>query len=174
LMAWADSIIHLSMTNFEWSDDPLIVFFEKDQDGSRRGKLQETPYHFYVNLIDPCLSVVLALGMYLLTNLGLLTNSAGREGGKVFPAEFQYSRYSKILSRVIRENKDEFKRIEVKEGTIGNHSTRKGAATLAASRCTNSPSMASISNRAQCKIGEGQGISIYNLKMQVTNSLVYV
>jgi hypothetical protein len=152
LMAWADSIVHLSMNDFEWSDDSLIVFLRKtktDQEGAN----SKIPYHLYANPIEPCLSVVLALGVYLLTNPGLLVNSAGRAGGKIFPAEFQYSRYSKILSRVISENKEEFERIGVKEGTIGSHSARKGAATLAASGCTVSPSMASICNRAQWKMG---------------------
>jgi hypothetical protein len=41
----------------------------------------------------------------------------------------------------------------VKVGSIGLHSARKGAVTLAASGCTVSPSMASICNRTGWKMG---------------------
>jgi hypothetical protein len=55
--------------------------------------------------------------------------------------------------KVITDNQDEFERLGVKVGSIGSHSARKGAATLAASGCTVSPSMASICNWAGWKIG---------------------
>ena len=54
---------------------------------------------------------------------------------------------------MIENNEDEFNRIGVKVGSIGLHSARKGAATLAASGCTVSPSMASICNCAGWTIG---------------------
>ena len=74
-------------------------------------------------------------------------------GARLFPAEFQYNRYSQILGKIISDNREEFERIGVKVGSIGTHSARKGAATLAASGCTVSPSMAAICNRAQWKMG---------------------
>ena len=154
LMARADSIINLSLNDLQWSDDALLVFLRRtktDQEGSNGKK----PYHLYANPIDPCLSIVLSLGVYLLSNPGILMNSPG---ARLFPAEFQYNRYSQILGKIISDNREEFERIGVKVGSIGTHSARKGAATLAASGCTVSPSMAAICNRAQWKMG-GQGIS---------------
>jgi hypothetical protein len=71
---------------------------------------------------------------------------------------------------VIVDNSDEVERIGVKVGTIGSHSVRKGAATLAASGCTASPSMSLICNRAGWKMGE-QGISILSTSWQATSSL---
>jgi hypothetical protein len=149
LMARADSIVNLSLNDFQWNDDALMVYLRKtktDQEGSN-GK---TPYHLYANPVDPCLCVVLSLGVYLMSNPGILES---RTGARLFPADFQYNRYSQILARVISENKEEFERIGVKVGSIGTHSARKGAATMAASGCTISPSMASICNRAQWKMG---------------------
>jgi hypothetical protein len=86
--------------------------------------------------------------MYLFSNPGIIMNNQ-----KIFPAAHQYNRYSNILTKVIEDNRVEFERIGVKVGTIGSHSARKGAATLAASGCTVSPSMSSICNRAGWKMG---------------------
>ena len=148
LMARSDNIVNLNMSDFEWNDDSLIVFLRKsktDQEGTN----SSTPFHLYANPVDPSLSVVLALGIYLLSNPGILEGG----GKKLFPADYQYNRYANILNRVIKENKEEFERIGVRVGSIGTHSARKGAATHAASGCTVSPAMAAICNRAQWKMG---------------------
>ena len=55
--------------------------------------------------------------------------------------------------KVITDNQDKFEILGVKVGSIASHSARKGVATLAASGCTVSPSMASICNRARWKMG---------------------
>ena len=146
LMARADNIVNLSLSDFEWSDDSLIIYLQRSKT-DQEGNNAKTPYHVYANPLDPRLSVPLVLGMYLSSNPGLL------ETGKLFEADHQYSRYARILRDVIEENADEFERIGVKAGRIGSHSARKGAATLAASGCTVSPSMAAICNRAGWKMG---------------------
>ena len=87
--------------------------------------------------------------MYFLTNPGILTCPTNR----IFPAKHQYNRYSKILGKVIKDHKEEFEKIGVAVGTIGSHSARKGAATLAATGCTVAPSMSSICSRAGWKLG---------------------
>ena len=56
-----------------------------NQEGSNR----KIPYH-----ITPCLSVVLMLGVYLISNPGIIMN---RTGARLFPAEFQYNRIEKSL-----------------------------------------------------------------------------
>ena len=147
LIARSDNIVNLSVSDLEWNDDALIIYLKRsktDQEGNN-GK---TPYHLYANPLAPHLSVVLALGNYLVTNPGVL-----KQDSKLFPAEYQYNRYSQLLARIIKENQDEFARIGVKSGSIGTHSARKGSATLAASGCTVAPSMAAICNRAGWKMG---------------------
>jgi hypothetical protein len=107
--------------------------------------------------------------MYLFSNPGIIMNNQ-----KIFPAAHQYNRYSNILTKVIEENRVEFERIGVKVGTIGSHSARKGAATLAASGCTISPSMSSICNRAVIGPGgkwEGQGTNILSTRRRVISFL---
>ncbi len=148
LIARADNIVNLSVSDLEWSDDSLIIFLKRSKT-DQEGQNGKTPYHLYANPTAPHLSVTLSLGNYLLSNPGLLLN----ESGKLFPAEFQYNRYAQLLGRVIKENEAEFARIGVKAGTIGTHSARKGAATIAASGCTVAPSMSSICNRAGWKMG---------------------
>ena len=147
LIARADNIVNLGVSDLEWSDDSLIIFLKRSKT-DQEGQNGKTPYHVFANPLSPHLSVPLALGNYLLTNPGVLAAN-----GKVFPAEHQYNRYSQLLSRIIGENEAEFARIGVKKGTIGTHSARKGAATIAASGCTISPSMSSICNRAGWKMG---------------------
>jgi hypothetical protein len=148
LIARSDNIVNLAVGDLEWSDDCLIIFLKKsktDQEGVDALML----LHIYFNPLDPCiLCPGITLGMYLFSNPGILTNNK-----KIFPAAHQYNRYSSILTKVIVDNSDEFERIGVKVGTIGSHSARKGAATLAASGCTVSLSMSSICNRAGWKMG---------------------
>lgn len=148
LIARSDNVANLHVNDFEFKDDSLLVYLKKtktDQEGND-GK---TPYHCYFNTVDPSLNLGLALGIYLLSNPGILSHPTN----KLFPSDFQYNRYASILTKVIEKNRAEFERIGVKPGTIGTHSARKGAATYAASGCTISPSMASICNRAGWKLG---------------------
>ena len=147
LIARSDNVVNLAIGDLEWNDDALICYLKRtktDQEGNN-GK---TPYHLYSNPLSPHLSVVLALGNYLLTNPGVI-----KENGMLFRAQYQYNRYSNVLQRVVKENEAEFARIGVKVGSIGTHSARKGAASLAASGCTIAPAMASICNRAGWKMG---------------------
>ena len=147
LIARSDNIVNLALSDFEWSDDSLIVYLKKsktDQEGAN-GKI---PFHLYANPLSPEICPVLALGLYLVNNPGLLV-----ENGKLFAGEHQYNRYSQILNLTIKNNEDEFKRIGVKVSQIGTHSARKGAATLAASGCTVSPSMSAICTRAGWAMG---------------------
>jgi hypothetical protein len=147
LIARSDNIVNLAIGDLEWSDDCLIVFLKKSKT-DQEGVDALTPFHVYFNPTDPSICPGVALGMYLFSNPGIIINNK-----KLFPAEHQYNRYSSILMKVISENQDEFERLGVKVGSIGSHSARKGAATLAASGCTVSPSMASICNRAGWKMG---------------------
>jgi hypothetical protein len=148
LIARSDNIVGLHMNDFEFLGDSLLVYMKKtktDQEGNH-GRV---PYHCYFNSVEPELNLGLSLGLYLLTNPGIISNPHN----KLFPAEHQYNRYATILNKVIEENRDEFARIGVRPGTIGTHSARKGAATYAASGCTVSPSMSAICNRAGWKMG---------------------
>jgi len=94
--------------------------------------------------------------MYFFSHPGVLSNPKNR----LFSARFQYNRYAVILNKVIEDNRAEFEQIGVRPGVIGSHSARKGAATLAASGCTVSPSMASICTRAGWKLGGTRDKSI--------------
>ena len=147
LIARADNIVNLALSDFEWSDDSLVVYLKKsktDQEGAN-GK---TPFHIYANPLNPEICPVLALGLYLVNNPGLLVSN-----GKLLAGDHQYNRYSQILNDTIKKHEAEFARIGVKVGTIGSHSARKGAATVAANGCTISPSMASICTRAGWTMG---------------------
>ena len=53
----------------------------------------------------------------------------------------------------MKKYEDEFAKIGAKARTVGTHSACKGAATLVASGCTISPSMASIYTRAGWTLG---------------------
>ena len=97
---------------------------------------------------NPYLNIGLSLGMYFFSHPGVLSNPQNC----LFSAQFQYNRYAVILNKVIEDNRAEFEQIGVQPGVIGSHSARKGAATLAASGCTVSPSMASIYTRAGWKL----------------------
>ena len=113
---------------------------------------------------------MLTLGaLYILSNPGILNNS--RTGARLFLVDFKYNRYSHIVTtRVISENREEFKRIGVKVGNMGTQSARKGAATrMIASGCTISPNMMlSNCNRVQWKMG-AQGIIILIMRVQAIN-----
>ena len=148
LMARSDNIVQLHMNDLMWKDDAMIMYMKKtktDQLGDNR----KVPHHVFFNSVDPYLNVGLALGMYLLTNPKILSDV----NSQLFPGSNQYHRYATILKKVITENSEEFLAIGVKPQDIGTHSARKGAATLAASGCTVSPSMAAICNRAGWKLG---------------------
>jgi hypothetical protein len=148
LIARSDNVSNLHVNDFEFEGDSLLVYLKKtktDQEGNN----SKTPYHCYFNTVDPHLNLGLALGVYLLSNPGILSNPKN----KLFPSEFQYNRYASILNKVIKENQAKFARIGVKPGTIGTHSARKGAATYAASGCTVCASMSAICNRAEWKLG---------------------
>ena len=83
-----------------------------------------------------------------MNNPGLLVTN-----GKLLAGEYQYNCYADILNLTLKKYEDEFARIRMKVGTIGTHSACKGAATLAASGCIISPSMASICTRAGWTLG---------------------
>jgi len=147
LMARSDNIVHLHVNDFEFQDDALLVYMKKtktDQDGNHG----RTPYNCYFNAVDPHLNLGLALGMYLLSNPGIVSNPQN----KLFPAEHQYNGYTSILNKIIESNKEEFARIGVQPGTIGTHSARKGAATYASNGSTSSPSLGAICRRAGWKM----------------------
>lgn len=148
LMARSDNIVNLHVNDLEWDDDALLIYMKKSKT-DQEGKNGKVPFHVYFNTEVPFLNVGLALGLYLLTNPGILSKSTN----KLFPAEFQYHRYSSILTKTIEVHADRFKVIGVKPGDIGSHSARKGGATLAATGCTVSPSMSSICTRAGWKLG---------------------
>ena len=147
LIARSDNIVHLSLSDFEWSDDSLVIYFKKNKT-DQEGENGKVPFHIYANPSCPEICPVLALGLYLVNNPGLLVTN-----GKLFAGEYQYNRYADILNLTLKKYEDEFARIGVKAGTIGTHSAHKGAATLAASGCTISPSMASIYTRAGWTLG---------------------
>ena len=153
LIARSDNIVNLSVGDMEWSDDSLVVYLKKTKT-DQEGKNGKVGFHIFSNPLQPHLDVLLSLGTYLFTNPGIL-----QENRKLFPAKNQYNRYSQLLQRIIKENEEEFGRLGVTASSIGTHSARKGAATLAASGCTIAPSMASICNRAGWKLG-GPVISI--------------
>jgi hypothetical protein len=127
----------------------LLFFFKSET--NQEGVDALTPFHVYFNPTKPLICPGVTLGMYLFSNPGIIINN-----NKLFPAEHQYNQYSSILMKVITENQDEFERLGVKVGNIGSHLARKGAATLAASGCTVSLSMASICNCAGWKMGGGR------------------
>ena len=86
----------------------MVICLKKtktDQEGDNA----TTGFHVFANPQNPHLCPVLALGAYLLLNPGLLSEP----GGKLFPSTNQYSRYSKILGMVVKENLEAFKRIGV-------------------------------------------------------------
>ena len=148
LIARANSVCDLRMNDVEWRDDALLLFLRKTKT-DQEGREGQTPYHIYFNSCDPYLNVGLSLGLYFLKHPNILTSTTN----KVFPAEFQYNRSSRILHQVVKENAEAFRRIGVEVGDIGTHSARKGAATHAASGCTISPAMAAICNRAGWALG---------------------
>ena len=89
--------------------------------------------------------------LYLLMNPKILSDV----NSQLFTGSNQYHRYATILKKVITENSEEFfLAIGVEPDNIGTHSACKGAATLAASGCTVSPSMTAIFNRAGWKLGD--------------------
>lgn len=148
LIARSNSVANLHINDFEFEGDSLLVYLKKTKT-DQEGNDSRTPYHCYFNTVDPFLNLGLAIGLYLLSNPGILSNPKC----KLFPSEYQYNRYASILNKVIEKHQEEFARIGVKPGTIGTHSARKGAATYAASGCTICPSMSSICNRAGWKLG---------------------
>lgn len=164
LIACANSVCDLLMNDVEWRDDALLLFLRKTKT-DQEGREGQTPCYIYFNLCDPYLNVGLSLGLYFLKHPNILTSTTN----KVFLAEFQYNRYSRILHQVIAENKEAFRRIGVEVGDIGTHSSWKGAATHAASGCTISPAMAAICNLAGWA-WVAAGLSILSMKQPGINS----
>jgi hypothetical protein len=114
-IARANSVCDLRMNDVEWRDEILLLFLRKtktDQEG-REG--QTPPYHINLNSCDPYyLNVGLSLVCYFLKHPNILTSTTN----KVFPAEFQYNRYSQMLHQVVSENTAAFRRIGVEVGDI--------------------------------------------------------
>ena len=148
LIARSDNIVHLHVNDFKWESDSLLIFLKRSKH-DQEGQHGRTPFHIFFNSENPYLNIGLSLGMYFFSHPGVLSNPKNR----LFSARFQYNRYAVILNKVIEDNRAEFEQIGVRPGVIGSHSARKGAATLAASGCTVSPSMASICTRAGWKLG---------------------
>ena len=148
LMARSQNIVDIALSDMEWDGDCLICRMKKtknDQDG----KWKKYPFHLFCNPNKPWLCCPTAIGTYILSAQNVIAGS----GGKLFPSQNQYNRYSKILQKVIKNNKEEFAEIGVTAKEIGSHSARKGAATYASAGTTCCPSMAAICNRAGWKMG---------------------
>ena len=124
-----------------------MVFFAKSK-SNQTGECSEDPWHVYSNPLEPHLCPVLALGKYLLTHPDILKGN-----GLLFPGQHQYNRFLNIFNKVVKENKDDFARLGVREGDLGSHSCRKGAITLVSAGCTVSPPMAAICLRACWSMG---------------------
>jgi len=147
LLARSDNCFTMHVKHVEFKNDSLLFFFGKSK-GNQLGEGSENPWHVYSNPHNPIICPVLSLGRYLLSNPDILKN-----GGMLFPGQHQYGRFMNVFHKVIRDNKNLFEDLGVKEGELGSHSSRKGAITLVSAGCTVSPPMAAICLRAGWSMG---------------------
>ena len=148
LMARAQNVVDIALSDMEWDGDCMILRMKRtknDQDG----KWKKYPFHVFCNPQKPWLCCPTAIGTYILSSQNVIAG----QGGKLFPSQNQYARYSHILQKTIRDNEEEFAEIGVTAKEIGSHSARKGAATYASAGTTCCPSIAAICNRAGWKMG---------------------
>ena len=96
LIARSDNIVNLGLSDSEWSDNSLVIYLKKSKT-NYEGANGKTPFHLYANPENPEICPVLALGLYLVNNPGLLVTN-----GKLFAGEHQYNRYATILNGTIK------------------------------------------------------------------------
>ena len=132
-MKRAENCNDCMISHIRFEEDCLVFQFAKSK-GAQNGEDHLGPWHVYANPLEPHICPVLALAKYLITYPSVLS-------GKVplFEGSDPYNRYTKIFSKVIKDNMDELRHLGVSEGDLGTHSSRKGVATLVAAGCTASP-----------------------------------
>ena len=135
------------MAHIGWEDDSLVVCIAKAKH-DQEGEEAKTLWHIYANPANPYICPVLALGLYLFSHPGLLTDNSF-----LLTRNHQYWRYTQVLKRAIGLDVDNFRRLGVQNELFGSHLLRKGSSTFAGSGCTMSPFMAAICNRAGWKMG---------------------
>ena len=109
------------------------MFFAHTQT-DQEGLNMSYPWHIYSNPICPPICPVLALAKYLFWFPELLVGNC-----KLFPGGGQYSRFSKGLSRLFKNHKDDIEAVGFDVSMLGRHSARKGATTLCSTGRTISP-----------------------------------
>ena len=147
LMCRADNLVNLNLAHIGWEDDSLLSCIAKAKH-DQEGEGAKTPWHIYANPCNPYVCPVLALGLYLFSHPGLLTNNSF-----LFSGNHQYRWYTQVLKKAVSIDEENFRRVGVENETFGSHSLCKGSSTFAGSGSTMAPSMASICNRAGWKMG---------------------
>ena len=146
LMARSENCVKMHVNHIQWREDALVFFFGKSK-GNQSGENNHQPWHVYSNPLEPCICPVLSFAKYIFSHPDIL------KGDQLFPGTFQYDRFMKIFRKVIKDNLAAFEALGVEEGTLGSHSTRKGAITMVSTGCTVSPPMAAICLRACWSMG---------------------
>lgn len=143
LMCRTDNTQKIMLQHLHWSGDSFQVYFGQMKNDQEGDSLKDAR-HVYANPLRPCCCPLLSIGMYLLL---MPCDSA------LFPGTSQSSRFSKILSKVILENRDYSLQCGIEDPSdIGTHSIRKGAATYCCSGCTGGPDIGSVSSRCGWKL----------------------
>ena len=138
LMSCADSVAMVNIKNIEWHDDCLVMHFAHSK-SDQEGVHHKDPWHIYSNPLVPDICPILSFAKYILSYPTVLKGDC-----RLFSGSHQYSRFNKILHRVLYDNEEIMAAIGCDIKEIGTHSIRKGAATLCASGCTVSPPVTSI------------------------------
>lgn len=144
-MKRAENCVDCKITHITFEGDCLVFEFAKSK-SLQDGEEHIGPWHVYANPKDPFICPVLALARYLFAFPNVLVGKS-----PLFEGTAQYSRYSKIFSRVLRLHHNQLPGVNI--GDLGTHSCRKGVATMVAAGCTCSPPIVSICVRAGWSMG---------------------
>jgi hypothetical protein len=144
-MKRAENCVDCKITHITIEGDSLVFEFAKSK-SQQDGEEHVGPWHVYANPKDPFICPILSLARYLFMFPNVLVGKS-----PLFEGSAQYSRYSKIFSRILREHQNELPGVNI--GDLGTHSCRKGVATMVAAGCTCSPPIVSICVRAGWAMG---------------------
>ena len=109
--------------------------------------------HMFANPLDPLVSPVFALSLYL----SCCFNSEQALDNLLFPGKNQYDRFSKALAKVLDDHTAEVYLMGYCVGDVGTHSIRKGVISYLASQ-PGGPPAASICIRAGWTMGKVKDI----------------
>ena len=118
-MKRAENYVDAKISPIRFENDCLIFEFAKSK-GHQKAKDHVGSCHVYTNPHDPFMCPVLALARYIFTYPDVL---CGRS--PLFEGKNQYSTYSEIFSKLVKENMPELSKIGARIGDLGTHSLRK-------------------------------------------------